>query len=222
MPSQKIITKKLIASVEQIESRIFLVRGQKVMLDEDLAALYEVEVKVLNQAVKRNLDRFPDDSMFQLSAEEALLLRSQFVTLKSGRGQHRKYSPYAFTEQGVAMLSSVLHSDRAIQVNIEIMRAFVRLRQMLSTNAELWIKQLVKLLAIPLSNQKTVAKWLVIAIRLGCQRPQPSRWLSRKLAALEKKCDIQFKAVFEAIRELMTPLEPKKKRPIGFAPWEKK
>ena len=174
--------KKLITSVEQIESRIFLIRGQKVMLDEDLAALYEVEVKVLNQAVKRNLDRFPDDFMFQLTAEEALPLRSQIVTLKSGRGQHRKYSPYAFTEQGVAMLSSVLHSDRAIQVNIEIMRAFVRLRQMLSTNAE----------------------------------------LSRKLATLEKKYDVQFKAVFEAIRELMTPLEPKKKLPIGFAPWEKK
>jgi hypothetical protein len=93
---------------------------------------------------------------------------------------------------------------------------------MLSSNVELWIKQLVKLLAIPLSNQMTVAKWLVIAIRLGCQSPQPSRWLSRKLATLEKKYDIQFKAVFEVIRELMTPVEPKKKRPIGFAPWEKK
>jgi hypothetical protein len=110
-------------------------------------------------------------------------------------------APYAFTEQGVSMLSSVLYSTRAIQVNIEIMRAFVRLRQMLSSNAELWIKQL--------------------AIRLGCQSPQPSRWLSRKLATLEKKYDIQFKAVFEAIRELMTPLVPRKKRPIGFAPWEK-
>ncbi len=199
--AQKITDKKLIASVEQIEPQIFLIRGQKVMLDDDLAALYEVEVKVLNQAVKRNLDRFPEDFMFQLTAEEALLLRSQIVTLKSGRGQHRKYSPNAFTEQGVAMLSSVLHSDRAIHVNIEIMRAFVRLRQMLSTNAELWMKQL--------------------AIRLGCQRPQPSRWLSRKLAALEKKYDIQFKAVFVAIRELMTPRERKKKRPIGFAPCEK-
>lgn len=183
--------KALIASVEQIESQIFLIRGQRVMLDDDLAALYEVEIKVLNQAVKRNLDRFPDDFMFQLSAEEfadlrsqsgTLSLRSQIVTLKSGRGQHRKYLPYAFTEQGVSMLSSVLRSTRAIHVNIEIMRAFVRLRQMLASNAE----------------------------------------LSGKLAALEKKYDIKFRAVFEAIRELMTPSDPKKKRPIGFAPWEKK
>lgn len=99
--------KKLIATVEQIESRILIIRAQKVMLDEDLAALYEVEVKVLNQAVKRNLDRFPDDFMFQLTEEETLLLRSQIVTLKSGRGQHRKYLPYAFTEHG-ALIGSHL------------------------------------------------------------------------------------------------------------------
>ncbi len=171
-----------IVPLTNVESRIFLIRGEKVMLDETLAALYEVEVKVLNQAVKRNIERFPADFMFQLTAEEAALLRSQFVTSKpEGRGG-RRYLPYAFTEQGVAMLSSVLRSERAIHVNIEIMRAFVRLRQMLASNAE----------------------------------------LARKLEALERKYDAQFKVVFDAIRELMTPPEPRKKRPIGFAPWEEK
>jgi hypothetical protein len=104
------------------------------MLDTDLAKLYGVPAKVLNQAVKRNASRFPADFMFQLTGEEATALRSQFVTLKTGRGQHRKYRPYAFTEQGVAMLSSVLHSERAIQVNIAIMRAFVQLREMIGSN----------------------------------------------------------------------------------------
>jgi phage regulator Rha-like protein len=161
---------------------MFLIRGLRVMLSQHLAELYEVEPRALNQAVKRNIERFPEDFMFQLTEEEAALLRSQTVTLKTGRGQHSKYLPYAFTEQGVAMLSSVLHSERAIQVNIEIMRTFVRLRQMLATNAE----------------------------------------LSRKLVALEKKYDARFKAVFEAIHELMSPPENKKKRPIGFAAWDKK
>lgn len=124
-----------VVSMEHVAQMILLIREHKVMLDEDLAALYEVEVKVLNQAVKRNIERFPDDFMFQLTAEEAAPLRSQNVTLKTGRGKHRKYLPYAFTEQGVAMLSSVLHSDRAIHVNIEIVRAFVRLRQMLASNS---------------------------------------------------------------------------------------
>lgn len=121
---------------ERIEQRIILIRGQRVMLDYDLASLYGVESKVLNQAVKRNVERFPDDFMFQLSWEEARLIsRSQIVTLK--QGQHRKFRPHAFTEQGVAMLSSVLNSPRAVQVNIAIMRAFVQLRQMLSSNAGL-------------------------------------------------------------------------------------
>jgi phage regulator Rha-like protein len=123
--------------VERIEKAILLIRGQKVMLDKDLALLYSVQAKVLNQAVKRNLSRFPDDFMFQLTAEEGESLRSQIVTLKAGRGQHRKYLPYAFTEQGVAMLSSVLNSDRAIEVNIAIMRAFVRLREIMSTHKDL-------------------------------------------------------------------------------------
>jgi len=104
------------------------------MADSDLAKLYGVTTKVLNQAVKRGRARFPVDFMFQLTADEAASLRSQTVTLKPGRGRHRKYRPYVFTEQGVAMLSSVLKSKRAIQVNISIMRAFVRLREMIGSN----------------------------------------------------------------------------------------
>lgn len=164
-----------VVPVERVESAILAIRGHRVLLDSELAALYGVDVKVLNQAVKRNIERFPADFMFQLSAEEAVPLRSQIVTLKVARGLHRKYLPYAFTEQGVAMLSSVLHSPRAVQVNIEIMRAFVRLRQMLQQNAD----------------------------------------LARKLAALEKKYDAQFRVVFDAIRGLMAAPEPKQKR-IGF------
>ncbi|MCD6412729.1 MAG: ORF6N domain-containing protein [Elusimicrobia bacterium] len=117
-----------------IEKKIFLIRGVNVMLDKDLAELYGVETRVLNQAVKRNLKRFPSDFMFQLTREENKSLRSQIVTLKHGRGHHRKYLPYAFTEQGVAMLSSVLNSERAIQVNIAIMRVFVNIRKLVSTN----------------------------------------------------------------------------------------
>ena len=121
---------------EIIESKIFIIRGKKVMLDRDLAALYGVETKTLNQAVKRNSQRFPDDFMFQLGDDEAReLLRSQIVTLK--RGQHYKYLPYVFTENGVAMLSSVLNSERAIRVNIQIMRTFTQLREILSTHEEL-------------------------------------------------------------------------------------
>ena len=165
---------KLLVPAERIEHAILVLRGQKVMLDSELAALYEVPVKALNQAVKRNLDRFPEDFMFRLNQEEATSLRSQSVTSKAGRGG-RRTEPYAFTEQGVAMLSSVLRSPRAVHVNIEIMRAFVRLRQMLQQNTE----------------------------------------LARKLAALERKYDGQFKMVFEAIRDLMTPA-PKEKPRIGF------
>ena len=123
--------------LERIEKRIFLIRGQKVMLDSYLAALYEVPVKALNQAVRRNLGRFPSDFMFQLNYQEVGVLRSQFVTLEPGRGRYRKYVPYAFTEQGVAMLSSVLKSERAVRVNIEIIRTFVRLRQILSSHKDL-------------------------------------------------------------------------------------
>jgi len=121
-------------STDRIDQAILLIRRHRVMLDTDLAKLYGVSTKVLNQAVRRNATRFPADFMFQLTGEEATALRSQFVTLKTGRGQHRKYRPYVFTEQGVAMLSSVLHSERAIQVNIGIMRAFVQLRDMIGSN----------------------------------------------------------------------------------------
>ena len=121
-----------------IEQKIFFVRGQKVMLSQDLAILYGVAVKELIQAVKRNAKRFPDDFMYQLSRQEVIALRSQIVTLdKTGRGRYSKYLPYAFTEQGVAMLSSVLRSKQAVQVNIEIMRTFVRMRQILSANKDL-------------------------------------------------------------------------------------
>jgi hypothetical protein len=169
----------------QVERRIYLIRREKVMLDYDLAELYGVPTRILNQAVKRNRDRFPKDFMFQLSKAEATALRSQIVILDAPngpaqpvtgqRGKHSKYLPYAFTEQGVAMLSSVLRSKRAVKVNIAIMRTFVRLREMLLSNAE----------------------------------------LRRKLEALERKYDAQFKVVFDAIRELMTPPEPPK-RQIGF------
>jgi len=129
--------KKPSIPAERIERAILLIRGHKVMLDADLAALYGVTTFNLNKAVKRNIDRFPDDFMFQLTAEEANALRFQIGMSKpQGRGG-RRYLPYAFTEQGVAMLSSVLHSHRAVQVNIEIMRAFVRLRQFLATHREL-------------------------------------------------------------------------------------
>ncbi|MFC1515784.1 ORF6N domain-containing protein [Thermodesulfobacteriota bacterium] len=121
--------------IERIANKIYLIRNVKVMLDRDLAELYGVETKVLKQAVRRNIDRFPRDFMFELTKGENQSLRSQNVTLK--RGQHSKYLPFVFTEQGVAMLSSVLKSDRAIQVNIQIMRAFTQLRQMLSTHEDL-------------------------------------------------------------------------------------
>jgi ORF6N domain len=176
----------------QVERRIYLIRGQKVMFDYDLAALYDVDTGALNRAVKRNNDRFPRDFMFQLGDDEwerlrcqigssnkstesaPSTLRFQFGSSKTKRGG-RRYLPYAFTEQGVAMLSSVLRSKRAVHVNIAIMRTFVRLREMLLSNAD----------------------------------------LARKLNALEKKYDAQFKVVFDAIRELMTPPE-KPKRQIGF------
>jgi len=120
-----------------IESYIYLIRGQKVLLDADLATLYQVETKALNQAVRRNVERFPEDFMFQLTRKEDEALRSQIVTSNEGGRGGRRYRPHAFTEQGIAMLSSVLTSKRAIEVNIAIMRTFVRLRRLLATNEEL-------------------------------------------------------------------------------------
>jgi len=129
---------KALISVEMIERKIYLIRGEKVMLSSDLAELYGVEPKVLIQAVKRNIERFPEDFMFQLSNQEFANLKSQIVT--SSWGGIRRANPYAFTEQGVAMLSSVLRSKQAVQVNVAIMRAFVKLREILSTNKELALK----------------------------------------------------------------------------------
>ncbi len=177
--------KNLIVSVAQIESRIFLIRGQKVMLDSDLAKLYGVENRALNQAVKRNVERFPEDFMFQLTSEEHESLRSQFVTLKTGRGQHRKYLPYVFTEHGALMLGNVLKSEQAIEMSLMVVRTFVRMRELVAGNKE----------------------------------------LAQKLAQLERKVGAHDKAIAEiinAIRQLMAPEEPKKKRPIGFAPWKDK
>jgi hypothetical protein len=121
---------------ERIERSILMIRAHRVLLDADLAVLYGVTTKRLNEQVRRNRSRFPEDFMFQLTSEEVARLRSQIATSNKGRGG-RRYTPYAFTEQRVAMLSTVLNSERAIQVNIEIMRAFVRLRQMLASNAQL-------------------------------------------------------------------------------------
>jgi len=129
-------TPEIAAAAERVGQFILIIRRQRVLLDEDLAALYGVETRSLVQAVKRNLERFPPDFMLELSAAEWAALRSQSVTSKTGRGG-RRYAPYAFTEQGVAMLSSVLNSDRAIAVNIEIMRSFVRIRRLLEADKSL-------------------------------------------------------------------------------------
>lgn len=163
-------------SGEEIEHAILLIRGQKVMLDRDLARLYGVETKALKRAVQRNSERFPADFMFQLTPEEHNSLRYQFGTLK--RGQHSKYLPFVFTQEGVAMLSGVLRSPRAVQVNIAIMRAFVRLRETLLLHKE----------------------------------------LAHKLADLERKIenhDENIRILFDAIRQLMAPLETPH-REIGF------
>ena len=196
------------ASVERIEQLIYLIRGQRIMIDFDLARIYRVPTKVLNQAVKRNAERFPEDFMFRLSAEDleeigsqispignrtkavtgsskTARLTSQIVTsmnrsqIVTGSQKHRnpRYLPYAFTEQGVAMLSSVLRSARAVEVNIAIMRTFVQLRRLMDSNRD----------------------------------------LARKIEALEEKYDEQFAVVFEAIKQLITP-RPEPPRRIGFHP----
>ncbi|MGB4118170.1 MAG: ORF6N domain-containing protein [Polaromonas sp.] len=177
-----------------IAAQVLLVRGHRVLLAQQLATLYGVETKVLNQAVKRNIGRFPGDFMFRLELADLAALRSQTVTLNtqvldskefltatgitSSRGSHVKYTSFAFTEQGVAMLSSILKSERAIAVNIEIMRTFVKLRSMLSEHAD----------------------------------------LKRKLNALEKKYDDNFSMVFDAIHQLMDEPTPSaySRRRIGF------
>jgi hypothetical protein len=157
-------------NIDAIVHNILVIRGDRVLVDSELAALYEVETKALTRAVRRNADRFPADFMYQLTAEEGASLRSQIGALKSGRGRHRKYAPYVFTEQGVAMLSSVLNSKRAIQVNIEIMRAFIRLRQAVSTHKDL----AHKLLAL---ENKYDGQFKIVfdAIRGLMRQPQPKR-----------------------------------------------
>jgi hypothetical protein len=165
--------KQSIAKPAGVEGFIRLIRGEKVILDADLAELYGVETRVLVQAVKRNPERFPEDFLFQLTPEEFTILRSQDVTSRGWGG--RRYPPYAFTEQGVAMLSGVLRSPRAVQVNIEIMRAFVKMRRLLASHAK----------------------------------------LEKKLLELEERYDGQFAMVFEALKQLMAPPEPKRKK-IGF------
>jgi hypothetical protein len=126
-----------VVTVKEIQTQIHTIREQKVLLDSDLATMYQVETRTLNQAVTRNIERFPEDFMFQLTEDEYKILRSQNVILRSEHGKHRKYTPRAFTENGVAMLSSVLRSTRAIQVNIEIMRTFTQLREAALTHVEL-------------------------------------------------------------------------------------
>jgi len=169
---------KAIVPIEMIERKIYLIRGQKVMLDSDLAELYCVETKVLKRSVKRNIDRFPVDFMFTLTAKEFQNLRCQFGASSWGGS---RYLPYAFTENGIAMLSGVLESKRAIAVNIQIMRTFTKLRELLLTHKD----------------------------------------LKRRLDELEKRYDMQFKAVFDAIRQLMAAPEPKEKK-IGFIARERR
>jgi len=174
--------KKSLVVVANIESKILLIRGQKVMLDADLAELYGVETRRLNEQVNRNRERFPEDFMFQLTAEEFANLKSQFAT--SSWGGRRKL-PYAFTEHGSIMAASVLNSPRAIEISVHVVRAFVRMRELVAGNKE----------------------------------------LAQKLNLLERKVGAHDKAIAEiinAIRQLMAPEAPKKKRPIGFAPWEEK
>ncbi|HBL16864.1 MAG TPA: DNA-binding protein [Elusimicrobia bacterium] len=176
------VGKKSLVVSESIETRILTIRGQKVMLDADLAELYGVETRRLNEQVRRNSERFPEDFMFQLTGEEFANLKSQFAT--SSWGGRRKL-PYAFTEHGAIMAASVLNTARAIEISVHVVRAFVHLRELVSGHKE----------------------------------------LSQKLNQLERKVGAHDRAIAElinAIRELMTPLEPKKKRPIGFAPWKEK
>ncbi len=165
--------------LERVERRILLIRGHRVMLDADLAELYGVPTKRLNEQVKRNTERFPEDFMFRLTRGETEALKSQIATSKGGRGGQR-YRPYAFTEHGAIMAANVLNSPRAVAMSVLVVRAFVRLRAILASHKE----------------------------------------LARRLDELERRYDSQFKAVFDAIRELMEPLEaeePSKER-IGFHP----
>ena len=209
--------------IQTIQSKIYEIRGQRVMLDFDLAAMYGVETRVLNQAVRRNIERFPEDFMFQLTKGEWTILKSQivisnstdnlednvltsqFVILKEGRGQHKKYMPYAFTEQGVAMLSSVLRSPLAIQVNIGIIRAFVEFRHMAAT------------LSLP-SSSADVAQLRKDFEELKLDIED----ILRDQNDINESTRAQLDAISTALTELQSK-EPRKRRPIGFiVPDEKK
>jgi len=176
--------------LETIILRIAMLRGQKILLDADLAALYGVPTKRFNEQVKRNLTRFPADFMFQVTEEESDALRSQFATLKTGRGQHRKYLPYAFTEHGAIMASMILNSARATEVSVYIVRAFVQLRGVLASH-----RNLANLLE-KLENKTEL--------------------MSLKQDTFERSTRVQMKQLFDAIRELMAPPAAAPKRPIGF------
>ena len=190
------LMKTALLPIERIENRILLVRGQKIMLDADLAALYSVETRVLNQAVKRNLDRFPADFMFQFSAEEFDNWRSQFVMSKPSAKMGLRRAPFAFTEHGALMAASVLNTPRAVEVSLYVVRAFVRLRETLAAHKNLAAK-------LEELEQKTEA-------------------LALRHDTLATNTRAQLRQVFEAIRELMRPPEPKR-RPMGFiTPEEKK
>jgi hypothetical protein len=160
----------------QIQNMIYEIRGQKVMIDNNLATLYEVELRSLNQAVKRNIGRFPPDFMFQLNNDEWDSLRSQFVISKNDRGG-RRYAPYAFTEQGVSMLSSVINSERAIEVNINIMRTFVKLRQYVlsknDTNEQ--IAELRKLLMLYIEKNDKRVNEIIIALNNLIEKPPKTK-----------------------------------------------
>lgn len=171
-------------TLDVIERKIYFVREQKVMLDSDLAKLYDVETRVLNQAVKRNLTRFPEDFMFQLTKEEFENLKSQFVTSSSGNYGGRRKLPYVFTEQGVAMLSSVLNSERAVQVNIGIMRAFVNMRKVLLTNEDV-SKKLAEI-ENRLGGHDEDFKKVFAAIRLLIKPPDK---LDKEIGFIQKRKD---------------------------------
>ena len=176
-------------ALEAITLRILSMRGQRVIVDADLAALYDVPTKRFNEAVKRNLGKFPPDFMFALSQEEWESLRSQIATLKTGRGQHRKYLPYVFTEHGALMAATILNSPRAVEISVYVVRAFVQLRELAATHGDL-LKRLSEL------EDKTEA-------------------LAQQHDTLNHNTRAQFKQVFDALRGLMAPPDPPR-RPIGF------
>jgi hypothetical protein len=183
------------AAVESISLSIATLRGQRVILDSDLAALYGVETKRFNEAVKRNTARFPADFMFQLTADESDSLRSQIATLKTGRGQHRKYLPYVFTEHGAIMAAMVLNSARAVEVSVYVVRAFVRLRE-----AAVQHKDLAQRLA---------------------SLEEKTEHLATQHDVFNRNTRNQLRQVFDALRELTTRPDPPK-RPIGFVTPEDK